>query len=90
MGAAIARMGVTRPERRRALILRHAAPFTHTIKKGEHQMANVQVGRDQDGRLSLTITDLSDSELAELIRVAQHDTRSASPAKARLMRYHMA
>ncbi|QGW30954.1 hypothetical protein MAA44156_00698 [Mycobacterium avium subsp. avium] len=53
-------------------------------------MANVQVGRDQDGRLSLTITDLSDSELAELIRVAQHDTRSASPAKARLMRYRMA
>ena len=50
------------------------------------KMSNLQIGRTTDGALSLTITDLTETELSELIRVATNDRRAKSPAKARLMR----
>lgn len=45
-------------------------------------MSNLQIGRNTDGKLSITVTDLTDTELSELIRVGTNQTTGATtPAK---------
>ena len=46
-------------------------------------MSNLQIGRNTDGTLSITITDLTDTELSDLIRatITDKSTRAVTPAQ---------